>query len=55
MREHDCDVLIVGGGPTGITLALLLARRGVRVIVAEKEAAEATWLEASEAYEAAVR
>lgn len=38
MREHDCDVLIVGGGPTGITLALLLARRGVRVIVAEKEA-----------------
>jgi 3-(3-hydroxy-phenyl)propionate hydroxylase len=35
----DCDVLIVGGGPTGVTLALLLAQRGVRVVVAEKEAA----------------
>jgi len=34
----DCDVLIIGGGPTGVTLAALLARRGVGVIVAEKEA-----------------
>lgn len=34
----DCDVLIAGGGPTGVTLAILLARRGVRVIVAEKAA-----------------
>ena len=34
----DCDVLIVGGGPTGITLAILLAKRRVSVIVAEKEA-----------------
>ena len=34
----DCDVLIVGGGPAGVTLAVLLAKRGVRVIVAEKEA-----------------
>ncbi|MCL4671379.1 MAG: bifunctional 3-(3-hydroxy-phenyl)propionate/3-hydroxycinnamic acid hydroxylase [Sphingomonadaceae bacterium] len=36
--NFDCDVLIAGGGPTGVTLAVLLARRGVRVIVAEKEA-----------------
>jgi 3-(3-hydroxy-phenyl)propionate hydroxylase len=35
---YDCDVLIIGGGPTGVTLASLLARRGVGVIVAEKEA-----------------
>lgn len=35
----DCDVLIVGGGPTGVTLATLLAGRGVDVIVAEKDAA----------------
>lgn len=34
----DCDVLIAGGGPTGVTLAILLAKRGVSVIVAEKEA-----------------
>ncbi|WP_066531531.1 bifunctional 3-(3-hydroxy-phenyl)propionate/3-hydroxycinnamic acid hydroxylase [Erythrobacter sp. CCH5-A1] len=35
----DCDVLVIGGGPTGVTLASLLARRGVGVIVAEKEPA----------------
>ena len=35
---RDCDVLIAGGGPTGLTLAILLARRGLSVIVAEKEA-----------------
>jgi 3-(3-hydroxy-phenyl)propionate hydroxylase len=35
----ECDVLIAGGGPTGVTLAVLLAKRGVSVIVAEKEAA----------------
>lgn len=36
--NFDRDVLIAGGGPTGVTLAVLLAQRGVRVIVAEKEA-----------------
>jgi 3-(3-hydroxy-phenyl)propionate hydroxylase len=39
VTELDCDVLIAGGGPTGVTLAILLARQGVKVIVAEREAA----------------
>ncbi|MCC6926812.1 bifunctional 3-(3-hydroxy-phenyl)propionate/3-hydroxycinnamic acid hydroxylase [Novosphingobium sp.] len=36
---YDCDVLIVGGGPAGVTLAVLLAQQGTSVLVAEKEAA----------------
>jgi 2-polyprenyl-6-methoxyphenol hydroxylase-like FAD-dependent oxidoreductase len=31
----DCDVLIVGGGPTGLTLAIDLGRRGVRATLIE--------------------
>ena len=38
LASFDCDVLIAGGGPTGVTLAVLLARRGMKVIVVEKEA-----------------
>jgi len=34
----DCDVLVVGAGPAGVTLGLLLARQGVRTIVIDKEA-----------------
>jgi len=37
--DFDCDVLIIGGGPTGITLALAAAQHGAAVIVCEKEAA----------------
>ncbi|MGH8124775.1 MAG: NAD(P)/FAD-dependent oxidoreductase [Rhodanobacteraceae bacterium] len=32
----DCDVLVVGGGPGGSTIATLLARRGWRVTLLEK-------------------
>ncbi|MFZ3355034.1 MAG: FAD-dependent monooxygenase [Xanthobacteraceae bacterium] len=33
----DCDVLIVGGGPTGLTLAVDLGQRGVRTILVEQK------------------
>jgi len=36
--SFDCDVLVVGGGPTGITLGLLLARGGVKTLVIDKAA-----------------
>ncbi|MFF4059566.1 FAD-dependent monooxygenase [Streptomyces sp. NPDC001668] len=34
----ETDVLIVGGGPAGALLGCLLARRGINVLVAEKQA-----------------
>ena len=33
----DCDVLVVGGGPSGSTASALLCRRGYRVIQLEKD------------------
>ena len=36
---YDYDVIIAGGGPTGVTLAALLAQRSVSVLVVEKAAA----------------
>jgi flavin-dependent dehydrogenase len=37
MSIEQCDVAIIGGGPAGSTAAILLARRGYRVIALEKE------------------
>lgn len=34
--KHRCDVLIVGGGPTGLVLAGLLAQHGIDVVVLER-------------------
>jgi len=37
VAAFNCDVLIIGGGPTDVTLAALLAKRGVSVVVTQKE------------------
>ena len=38
MTDNDQDVLVVGAGPTGLTLAAVLARWGVRVRVVDAAA-----------------
>ena len=40
--NHDTDVLIVGAGPTGLVLALWLARVGVRLRIIDKTAEPGT-------------
>jgi 2-polyprenyl-6-methoxyphenol hydroxylase-like FAD-dependent oxidoreductase len=35
--DRDCDVLIVGAGPTGLTLAAQLARFSVRFRLIDKQ------------------
>lgn len=35
--EEPCDVLVIGGGPAGSTAAALLAARGRRVVMLEKD------------------
>jgi len=37
-RTHGfCDVLVIGGGPAGLSTALIAARSGARVIIAEED------------------
>ena len=36
---YDTDVLIVGAGPTGLTLAASLVNKGISTIVVDRKAA----------------
>ena len=37
VKDENCEVLVVGGGPAGSTIAALLAERGRNVILVEKD------------------
>jgi len=40
-EKHDCAVIIIGGGPCGLVLAIELGRRGVPTIVLEEKTSPA--------------
>ena len=42
-QRSDIDVLIVGAGPTGLTMAIDLGRRGIRTLLIEKDPSTKAW------------
>ncbi|MEZ2389128.1 FAD-dependent monooxygenase [bacterium RCC_150] len=43
MEQEDFDVIISGGGPAGLTLAIDLGQRGVRTLLLEKNSEPQPW------------
>jgi 2-polyprenyl-6-methoxyphenol hydroxylase-like FAD-dependent oxidoreductase len=43
MRNENFDVVVVGAGPTGLTLAIDLGRRGVRTALVERNVEPSPW------------
>ena len=43
MRSTEFDVVVVGAGPVGFTLAIDLGRRGVRTLLVEKDPSTKQW------------
>lgn len=45
LKTHTCDILVIGGGVIGLTLARELSKRGAKVVVVErgKVGREASW------------
>ena len=43
MRSSEYDVVVVGAGPVGFTLAIDLGRRGVRTLLVEKDPDTKQW------------
>lgn len=47
MTKHDCDALVIGGGPAGLTAAIYLARFHLRTIVVDSGHSRAAWIPVS--------
>ena len=46
-KPSDCDVLIVGGGPAGLTAAIYLSRFHLRTVVVDAGSSRAEWIPVS--------
>lgn len=47
MTIYDCDALVIGGGPAGLTAAIYLARFHLRTIVVDSGHSRAAWIPVS--------